>query len=119
MLARLNDVCRGGSGVQVAVFQLLLTMLNAGIHLIVPSRGSIGMSELAPLAHLALLVVGLGEVEYHGRRMPAIGALRQAGLTPVQLGPQDALALCSANSASVGHGALVLQRTLQSGEELV
>jgi histidine ammonia-lyase len=112
MLARLNGMCRGGSGVQVAVFQQLLSMLNAGIHPIVPSRGSIGMSDLAPLAHLALPVIGLGDVEYQGRRMPAMQALRQAGLSPAQLGAKDALALCSANSASVGHGALVLHKTL-------
>ncbi len=112
MLARLNGMCRGGSGVQPHVFQLLLHMLNAGIHPIVPSRGSIGMSDLAPLAHLALPVIGLGEVEYQGRRLPAADALRQAGLRPAQLGPKDALALCSANSASVGHGALVLHKTL-------
>jgi histidine ammonia-lyase len=113
MLARLNGMCRGGSGVHPDVFQLLLHMLNAGIHPVVPSRGSIGMSDLAPLAHLALPMIGLGEVEHQGRRMPALDALKHAGLSPAQLGPKDALALCSANSASVGHGALVLHKTLQ------
>ncbi len=113
MLARLNGMCRGGSGVQPSVFQLLLDLLNAGIHPIVPSRGSIGMSDLAPLAHLALPLIGLGEVEYHGERLPAGEGLARAGLAPAQLGAKDGLALCSANSASVGQGALVLDRTLE------
>jgi histidine ammonia-lyase len=112
MVARLNGMARGGAGVQPAVFQLLLDMLNAGLHPIVPSRGSLGMSDLAPLAHLALPLIGLGEAEYRGRRMSGSEALRAAGLQPVTLGPKDGLALCSANSASVGHGALVLASTL-------
>jgi histidine ammonia-lyase len=113
MLARLNGMCRGGSGVQPAVFQLLLDMLNAGVHPIVPSRGSIGMSDLAPLAHLALPLIGLGEVEYRDERLPGLEGLARAGLAPVRLGLKDGLALCSANSASVGQGALVLDRTLE------
>ena len=113
MLVRLNGMCRGGSGVQPAVFDRLLAMLNAGIHPAVPSRGSTGMSDLAPLAHMALPLIGLGEVEYRGQRMPSRDALELAGLGPVELGPKDGLALCSANSASVGHGALVVDRALE------
>jgi histidine ammonia-lyase len=112
MLARLNGMARGGSGVQPAVFNLLLDMLNLGVHPIVPGRGSLGMSDLAPLAHLGLPLIGLGEAEFQGERLPGREALRRAGLEPVRLGPKDGLALCSANSASVGHGALVLAATL-------
>jgi len=112
MVVRLNGMCRGGSGVQLAVFEALLAMLNAGVHPAVPSRGSIGMSDLAPLAHLALPLIGLGDADYQGQRLPARVALDLAGLRPVDLGPKDALALCSANSASVGHGALVIDRAL-------
>jgi histidine ammonia-lyase len=112
MLVRLNGMCRGGSGVQLAVFDQLLAMLNAGVHPVVPSRGSTGMSDLAALAHMALPLIGLGEVEYGGRRMSATSAMNLTSLQPVELGPKDGLALCSANSASVGHGALVVNRAL-------
>jgi histidine ammonia-lyase len=108
MVTRLNGMARGGSGVQPAVFELLLDVLNAGIHPLVPSRGSIGVGDLAPLAHMALPLIGLGEAEFGGQLMPGLEALQQAGLRPVELGAKDALALCSANSASVGHGALVI-----------
>ncbi len=112
MVTRLNGLARGGAGIQPAVFQLLLALLNAGIHPIVPSRGSVGMSDLTQLAHLALPLIGLGEVEYLGERLPAGEALARVGLQPAHLGAKDALALCSANSASVGHGALVLAASL-------
>ena len=112
MVARLNGMARGGSGIQTAAFDLLLGMLNTHIHPIVPSRGSIGMSDLAPLAHLALPLIGLGEVEFEGRRVPSTEALSQCGLQVVELSGKDALALCSANSASVGYGALVVAGAL-------
>ena len=108
MLARLNGMARGGSGVQPAVFDALLAMLNARVHPIVPSRGSIGMSDLAPLAHLSLPLVGEGEVEFEGKRMSGAAGLEAAGIEPPTLGPKDGLSLVSANSASIGHGALVL-----------
>ncbi len=108
MLARLNGLARGGAGVQPEVFDLLLAMLNAGIHPVVPTRGSIGVSDLTQLAHLSLPTIGLGEVEYEGVKLPAAEALERAGLQPVRLAGKDGLALCSSNSASVGHGALVL-----------
>ena len=108
MLARLNGLARGGAGVQPEVFDLLLAMLNAGIHPVVPTRGSIGMADLTQLAHLSLPTIGLGEVEYEGVKLPAAEALERAGLQPVRLAGKDGLALCSSSSASVGHGALVL-----------
>ena len=112
MVARLNGMARGGSGIQGAAFDLLLGMLNTDIHPIVPSRGSIGMSDLAPLAHLALPLIGLGEVEFDGRRMPSNEALSRSRLEAVELSGKDALALCSANSASVGYGVLVVAGAL-------
>jgi histidine ammonia-lyase len=108
MVARLNGLARGGAGIQPAVFDLLLALLNAGIHPIVPSRGSVGMGDLTPLAHLALPLIGLGEVDYQGQRLSALDALTRAELRPVELAGTDGLALCGSNSASVGHGALVL-----------
>jgi histidine ammonia-lyase len=108
MLARLNGMARGGAGVQPAVFEALMAMLNARVHPVVPTRGSIGMSDLPPLAHLALPLVGEGEVEFRGERMPARDGLAAAGVDVPELGPKDALSLVSANSASIGHGALVI-----------
>jgi histidine ammonia-lyase len=113
MLARLNGMARGGSGVRPAVFELLLTLLNAGIHPVIPSRGSLGMADLAPLAHMSLPLIGLGTVEYHNELMSSAEALEFAGLQPVELGAKDALALCSVNSASVGHGALVAAESMR------
>jgi histidine ammonia-lyase len=109
MVTRLNGMARGGAGVQPKVFALLLEMLNRGVHPIIPSRGSIGMSDLAPLAHMALPLIGKGEVEYLGQRLPSKVALQHAGLETVTLEAKDGLALCSSNSASIGHGALVLR----------
>jgi histidine ammonia-lyase len=112
MVARLNGLARGGAGIQPVVFDLLLALLNAGIHPVVPSRGSIGMGDLTPLAHLALPLIGLSEVDYEGRRLPALDALTHTDLQPVQLAGKDGLALCASNSASVGHGVLVLAASL-------
>lgn len=112
MLARLNGMARGAAGVQPAVFDAILAMLEAGVHPIVPSRGSIGMSDLPPLAHLALPLVGEGELELGGVRMSGAEGLAAAGIEPPRLAAKDGLALVSANSASVGHAALVIARAI-------
>jgi histidine ammonia-lyase len=112
LVARLNGMARGASGVQPEVFDAMLAMLCAGVHPAVPSRGSIGMSDLAPLAHLALPLIGEGEVEFGGERMPGVDGLAAAGIQPPELAAKDGLALVSANSASVGHTALVIARAI-------
>jgi histidine ammonia-lyase len=114
MVTRLNGMARGGSGVQPKVFDLLVNMLNRGVHPIIPSRGSVGMSDLAPLAHMALPLIGRGEVEYRGRCLPSRVAFQEAGLETVTLEAKDGLALCGANSASIGHGALVLRDAMNT-----
>ena len=106
--ARAAGMAVGGSGVAPTVLDMLLTMLNAGVHPVVPSRGSIGVADLAPLSHLVLPLIGQGEAEFQGRVLPGAEALARAGLTPVALTGKDGLALISANAACVGHGALVL-----------
>ena len=108
VFARAAAMARGGSGVSPAVLDTLVSMLNAGVHPIVPRWGSIGAADLGLLAAMALPVIGAGEAEVRGERLAATEALHRAGLTPVTLGPKDGLALVSANAASVGHGALVL-----------
>jgi histidine ammonia-lyase len=116
LLARAASLAAGGSGIQPAIVDTLLGLLNEGVHAVVPSFGSIGAGDLAPLAMLALPLIGLGEAEYDGDRMAGADAMRRAGLTPVRLGPKDALALCSANAVSVGHGALVLWDAIETLE---
>ena len=108
MVTRLNGMARGGSGVQPSIFGAILAMLNAGVHPVVPSRGSIGMADLVPLAHMSLPLIGEGEVEFGGRRMPGDEGLAAAGIGVPPLAAKDGLALVSANSASVGQGALVV-----------
>ncbi|MEP6642708.1 MAG: histidine ammonia-lyase, partial [Gaiellales bacterium] len=86
-------------------------MLNAGVHPVVPSRGSLGASgDLAPLAHLALPLVGEGVAEYDGRHMDGGEALRLAGLVPVALEAKEGLALINGTQFMAAIGALVLAR---------
>ncbi|MDX2156172.1 MAG: aromatic amino acid lyase [Hyphomicrobiaceae bacterium] len=113
MLARLNGMARGGAGISPAVFNRLLLLLNRDIVPIIPRRGSVGMADLAPLAHMSLPLVGEGEVWFAGERMPAGDALARAGLAPIELAAKDGVSLVSANSAATGHGALVLARLMK------
>jgi histidine ammonia-lyase len=94
MLLRANALARGFSGIRLETLELLVAMLNRGVHPVVPSRGSVGASgDLAPLAHLALTLVGEGECVFEGRRLPAAEALPAAGLAPLTLEPKEGLAL--------------------------
>jgi histidine ammonia-lyase len=94
MLLRANVLAKGFSGIRLATLELLVEMLNRHVHPVVPSRGSVGASgDLAPLAHLALPLVGEGECLFDGRHLPGAEALRAAGLTPVVLEPKEGLAL--------------------------
>jgi histidine ammonia-lyase len=108
MFARACGMAVGGSGVSPLVLDALLAMLNAGVHPLVPSKGSIGAADLAPLSHLALPLLGEGRAEYRGDIVSGAEALRLAGLRPVSLAAKDGLALISSNAATVGHAALVL-----------
>src|ERR1700761_2496856 len=86
LLLRANVLAKGLSGVRTELVELLLAMLNSGIHPVIPSRGSVGASgDLAPLAHLALALIGEGEVFGRGTRPAAVAALRAAGLKPIEL----------------------------------
>ena len=91
MALRANVLAKGFSGIRVETLEALLALLNRGVHPRVPSRGSVGASgDLAPLAHLALVLIGEGEADV-GRaaaREPAAAALRRAGLAPVTLGAE-------------------------------
>src|SRR5216683_7029927 len=94
MLLLAASLARGNSGVRVEVIQTLLGMLNARVYPIIPSRGSVGASgDLAPLAHLGLVLIGEGEVIYNGHRGSGAEALREIGLTPLLLQAKEGLAL--------------------------
>jgi len=109
LVLRANALAVGLSGVRVAVAELLCAMLNAGVHPVIPSRGSVGASgDLAPLAHLALVTIGEGEAELGGRVMPGADALRAAGLQPLALEAKEGLALLNGTQLMAGIGALAV-----------
>lgn len=109
MVARINSLAKGYSGVQLVVVRLLQEMLNRGVHPVVPSQGSVGASgDLAPLAHLSLPMVGLGEAEIRGRILPGEKALARAGLRPITLEAKDGLALVNGTAFMAGMGALAV-----------
>jgi histidine ammonia-lyase len=100
LLLRANTLARGHSGVRPLVIESLLGLLNAGILPLVPSRGSVGASgDLAPLAHLALPLLGYGEVRAEGQVLPAAAGLERAGLAPLTLEPKEGLALINGTQA--------------------
>ena len=109
MLARLNGLCAGGSGASPVVAEMLAGMLNAGVHPVVPRSGSIGSGDLCLLAHVGLVVMGEGEADLGGERLPGAEALRRAAIEPAQLGPGDGLALCSSPAVAAGVAALALE----------
>ncbi len=86
ILLRANVLALGHSGVRPLVVDTLLAMLERGVHPVIPSQGSVGASgDLAPLAHLASVLIGEGEAEHLGEVMPGGEAMRRAGLTPLEL----------------------------------
>ena len=94
MLLRANTLAKGTSGARIETVELLLECLNRGIVPVVPSRGSVGASgDLAPLAHLALPLVGEGEATVDGERMPGLEALTRVGLEPIRLAAKEGLSL--------------------------
>lgn len=109
LLLRANVLVKGHSGVRTILVELLANMLNAGIHPIIPAHGSVGASgDLAPLAHLALVVIGEGEAIYQGRRLKGEEALAAAGLQPIQLAAKEGLALLNGTQAMTAVGALAI-----------
>jgi tyrosine 2,3-aminomutase len=109
MVCRLNCLMKGYSGVSPAAVHLLAEMLNRGIHPIIPEQGSLGASgDLAPLAHLALPLIGDGMVRVDGRVRKSAEVLAEQGLEPLQLGFKEALALINGTSAMTGTASLAL-----------
>lgn len=113
LFARIAGMANGGSGVSAEVLDALVSMVNRGVHPVVPRYGSIGVADLPQLSHLALPLIGEGVAEFGGATLSGAEALQRAGLAPVTLGPKDGLALISANAATIGRGALVLAHAIR------
>jgi histidine ammonia-lyase len=109
LLLRANTLALGHSGCRPELIDRLLELLRLGLHPQVPSQGSVGASgDLAPLAHLALPIIGHGQVEFGGRVMAAPDALAAAGLEPLVLQPKEGLALLNGTQMMSAIGALLL-----------
>lgn len=117
VLLRANVLAKGFSGVRPELLELLVAMVNAGVNPVIPEKGSVGASgDLAPLAHLALVVVGEGEAFYRGERVAGGEALRRAGLKPLQLTAKEGLALLNGTQAMTAVGALAVSRARRVAE---
>src|SRR5437016_5641849 len=109
MLIRANVLAKGFSGIRPVVAQRLCQMLDQGVTPIVPSQGSVGASgDLAPLAHMALVLMGEGEAEFRGQRMPGREALRLAGIEPLSLASTEGISLVNGTQAMLALGCLEL-----------
>lgn len=111
LLLRANVLACGYSGARALLIDMLLAMLQQGVTPVIPEKGSVGASgDLAPLAHLALVVIGEGEAFYEGKRMSGSEALQAAGLEPVSLEVKEGLALLNGTQAMAAVGGLALNR---------
>jgi histidine ammonia-lyase len=108
MVVRANGLAQGGAGARPELAEALVALLEAGVHPVVPSIGSVGAADICVLAHIGLVLLGEGEAEVGGEVLPGDRALTAAGLEPLDLAPKDGLALISANAVSVARAALAL-----------
>ena len=107
MLIRANTLARGHSGIRLSTLQLLVDMLNAGIHPVIPEKGSLGASgDLAPLAHMALPIIGEGIAVYQGKVLSGVEAFNRAGLACIKLAAKEGLALTNGTSVMTALGVL-------------
>jgi histidine ammonia-lyase len=111
LLLRANVLARGYSGCRSTLIDALIGMLEGGVTPVIPEKGSVGASgDLAPLAHLALALIGEGEAFYRGERLPSADALRRAQIEPLQLEVKEGLALLNGTQAMAAVGGLALHR---------
>jgi len=109
MLLRANSLAKGYSGVRVEIIETLCQMLNKKVHPVIPEKGSVGASgDLAPLSHMALVLMGEGEVFYNGKRMKGKEALKLAGIKPVTLSSKEGLALNNGTAVMTAIAVLTL-----------
>jgi histidine ammonia-lyase len=109
MALRIKDLARGHSGVRSETVRQLMEMLNRGVCPVVYAKGSVGASgDLAPLAHLSLALLGMGEAFYRGRRLGGKEALEQSGLEPIELEAGEGLALVNGTQVATAIGGLAI-----------
>ena len=111
MLIRANTLSKGHSGIKLETLNLLIEFLNNGIHPVIPKKGSLGASgDLAPLAHMALPLIGEGEVFFNGKRMKSKTALKKCGLVPITLAAKEGLALTNGTTIMTAVGLLEVSK---------
>lgn len=119
MLTKLSSLARGFSGIRPIVIDTLIALYNAGIMPAIPAKGSVGASgDLAPLSHMTLAILGVGEVRVKGELVQAADALKAAGIAPVVLAAKEGLALINGTQASTAlalHGLFMAERLLEAG----
>lgn len=111
LLLRANVLALGYSGARPLLIETLIRLLEHRVHPVIPEKGSVGASgDLAPLAHLAIVVIGEGEAFYQGERLQSAEALRRANIEPVELEAKEGLALLNGTQAMGAVGSLALHR---------
>lgn len=106
---RIKELAGGHAGIRLESVQRLIDFLNRGVHPVIPEKGSVGASgDLAPLAHLALVLIGQGEAFYNGRRMSGSEALKESGLQPLVLEAAEGLALINGTQVMTAIGGLAV-----------
>ena len=118
VLMKIGSLARGFSGVRPLIIDTLIASYNAGIMPAIPAKGSVGASgDLAPLAHMTLAILGVGQVRYQGQLVEAIDALTAAGIKPVVLAAKEGLALINGTQVSTAlalHGLFMTERLLEA-----
>ena len=119
VLMKIGSLARGFSGVRPVIIDTLIAIYNAGITPAIPAKGSVGASgDLAPLAHMTLAILGVGQVRVDGKLVDAVDALEAAGIEPVVLAAKEGLALINGTQTSTAlalHGLFMAERLLEAG----
>jgi len=120
MLLRANTLAKGNSGVRIKTLETLVQMINKKVHPIIPEKGSVGASgDLAPLSHMALVMIGEGEAEYNGKRMSGKQAMKLARIEPIKLDFKEGIALNNGTQMMAAIGALAIydaERLIKTAE---
>lgn len=114
MLLRVNNLIKGHSGVRLSTVETLVHMINKGVHPMIPEKGSLGASgDLAPLSHMVLVMLGLGEAFYKGERMSGKAAMDAAGIATIELTSKEGLALINGTQVMTAIGTIAAYEAAQ------
>lgn len=109
MLLRINNLSKGFSGIRLSALKVLIDMVNNGVHPVIPEKGSLGASgDLAPLSHMVLVMLGMGEAIYKGERLSGKEAMTRAGIETIELTSKEGLALINGTQVMTAVGALAV-----------